>query len=570
MKRPPSPHFRLLAAAHKGPGLPGPLSFWGTKSGPRVPRRAFRSGIESAAQLSHPCTDPARVARFLGARAAGAGSAPPGAGSCFPHSRRAGPGPVIGCPPPFGRDPSARSTHPAARTALPVKRVVRPGRGLRRDRNKLTSMRSDAPAPRGLSSMVFLVGIVDATVDRRPLTRSSLSAPGCDPGRVTSALLLEAEATVHAGVEAAAPVTRAGSRAGFDHFLAQANPGTPAASFPDDFVDPARVSPRRDYGLCRLQLPDVPGHERGPQDEPSRRHQLPVAVIPARDPARVTSRQPLKSTVRAAGHLPCRACATAGWTGLVVTTDVKDRQASGLAALQGAGRRPDLARVTLMVAGLTLLAVNVTARAVAGMTRPGSCPTGSRVRPTTVGRDPARVTRPLAADGPTELAALAPDAKRPTRPGSPPTSQPGRGRIAPPTAARHQGDVAGEPPHVTRRPGVSLPAGGRGWFAPGDRGPAQVALSGPHRELARSGARIPMQPRSAAGHATSATRYFTAAVKAVRTGRTPTPELLTRPGSCPILSIPLGSPRHALARRGALARDPARVTPSTDGGAAMT
>jgi len=584
MRRPPSPQVRLLAAPHKGPGLPGPLSFWGEKSGPHGSRWALRSGIESAAQLSQPTADPARVARVLWGWAAGADIALPSVGSHFPRSRRPGPGHVTGCPPAFGREPSARGARLAVGTVLPVtdpagvssmgwsalpgKRMVLAGRSLHPDRNNLTSIRSDTSPPCGRCSMAYLVGIDDAIVDRRPLTRSSLSAPGCDPGRVTSALGVELEATAHAGGESAVPVTRVGSRADIDHFLVRTNSGTPATSLPDGFSDPARVSPRLVFGLCPMQLPDVPGRERGRQDEPFRWQSAPGAIIPPRDPARATARRPLKSPNSAAGQSAHHGCPASGRTGLAGAAAVKAQNAKVLGEPHEPRRDPG--RVTPRRAALTILELDGTGRAVVGVTRPGSYPAHSLAHSSPTGADPARVTGPLAAAVATALAAPVPDAERSTRAGSPPSFQPGLGRTAPPAVACKQPDVAGGPSSLTQRPRIASPAGGGRGFTPGDRDPARVTFGGPHREPQRSGTRIPAQARSAAGHATRVTRYFAAAVQAVPLGHKPMRELPTRPGSCPLLPSTLGSRQRVLARRGSLARDPARVTPSNDGGAVMT
>ena len=171
MKRPPSPQVRLLAASHKGPGFPGPLSFWGGQSGPHVPLWALRSGIGSTAQLSQASTDPARVARVDCRWAAGADVALSGSGSPIWRLRRPGPGHFSGgdpsvsfFPPAISREPSAWGTGPAVAMWHPVtdpegvisrgnsplteKLVGRTDRGLHREREKPTSIRREPDAPR--------------------------------------------------------------------------------------------------------------------------------------------------------------------------------------------------------------------------------------------------------------------------------------------------------------------------------------------------------------------------------------------------------------------------------------
>lgn len=58
----PCPPRRLMATPNKGPGLPGPLSFWGGKSGPSVPLRATWDRFSNRTHRSQRSADPGRVA----------------------------------------------------------------------------------------------------------------------------------------------------------------------------------------------------------------------------------------------------------------------------------------------------------------------------------------------------------------------------------------------------------------------------------------------------------------------------------------------------------------------------
>jgi len=58
----PCPPRRHTATPNKGPGFPGPLSFWGGKSGPSVPLWAVWDRFSNCTHRSPGCADPARVA----------------------------------------------------------------------------------------------------------------------------------------------------------------------------------------------------------------------------------------------------------------------------------------------------------------------------------------------------------------------------------------------------------------------------------------------------------------------------------------------------------------------------